>query len=280
MKNLKTVLYLVVIAVVSLFMTLNVSAAETVKIRVIDELTGADFSYQVKSGQSLNELKEQSFASKLKEVIDNVDDNYITFINVSTGKEIDLNEKIYSDLTIKAVSKSDTVDITIANTGNTFKNLEAGITINKLKDLSYGSQVKNLINDKDKEFAMFINVKTGEEIDLDEPIYVNMTIKAIYYITVNIDKVNHKVLENTKLADLYQYAAKKDGYEFVGFVDAEGNTATDADVVDKAIFTSTYKKIEQEEVPNTYDKGLTYISVALISLLGMSYCYKFIKRFN
>ena len=279
MNSLKTVLYLVVIAVASLFMTLNVSAAETVKIRVIDELTEADFSYQVKSGQSLNEIKEQSFASKLKSVIDNEDGNYITFINVATGNAVDLNEKIYSDLTIKAISKSDKINITIANTGNTFKNLTAGITINQLKDLSYGSQVGKLINDKNKEFAMFINVKTGEEIELDEPIYVDMTIKAIYYITVTIDNEPHKVLENTKIEDLYQYAAKKEGYEFTGFVDSEGNVATDADVVDKAILTSTYKKIEQEEIPNTGDSSLMYLGVSLISLLGISYCYGQIKKF-
>lgn len=280
MKNLKAVLYLLVITVVSLIMTLNVSADETVKIRVIDESTQVDFSYQVKAGQTLNEIKEQSYASKLKSVIDDPDDKYFTFINVATGKAVDFNEKIFSDLTIKAISKTDKVTIKIANTGNTFKNLDAGITINTLKDLSYGSQVKNLIEAKNKEFAKFIDVATGEEIGLDEPIYVDLTIKAVYYITVNIDKVDHKVLDTSKLEDLYQYAAKKEGYEFTGFVDVEGNPATDADVVDKAILTSTYKQIEAEEVPDTYDSLLVYVSLSAISLFAMAYICNQIKKFS
>ena len=94
MKNLNTLLYLVVIGFICVFMTLNVNAAETIKIRVVDESTNADFSYQVKSGQSLNELKEQKFASALKAVIDNADHKYLTFINMATGKAVDLNEKL------------------------------------------------------------------------------------------------------------------------------------------------------------------------------------------
>ena len=197
---------------------------------------------------------------------------------MATGKAVDLNEKLYSNISIKAISTEDKITLTIANTGNTFKNIEAGITINKFKDLSYGSQVKKLINDDKKEFAKFINEKTGNEIGLDEPIYVDTTIRALYYITVTIDGTAHKILENTKLADLYQYAAPKEGYEFTGFVDAEGKEATDASVVDKAVLTSTYKKIDVAENPQTSDNILVYTTIALISLSTMLFVVKTIKE--
>ncbi len=278
MKNLNTLLYLVVIGFICVFMTLNVNAAETIKIRVVDESTNADFSYQVKSGQSLNELKEQKFASALKAVIDNADHKYLTFINMATGKAVDLNEKLYSNITIKAIGSEDKITLTIANTGNSFKNIDAGITINKFKTLSYGKQVSDLINDEDKEFAKFINTKTGANMGLDEPIYVDTTIRAIYYINVTIDGTVHKIFDNTKLIELYQYAAKKDGYEFVGFKDESGEMATDESIVDGAILTSTYKKIDDVENPKTLDDIAFYGVLGVVSLALMLYGFKNIKE--
>ncbi len=272
MKNLK-VMFLALITVVSFFFTVNASALETIKVRVVDDLTNADFSYLIEPGLSLNELKEKKFASKLKTVIDNPEHKYRTFINLQTGKAVDFNEKLYSDITIKAISAEDTITITIANTGNSFSSLDAGITINDLKALPYGSQVENLINDENKKFAMFIDEKTKEEIKLDEPIYVNTTIRAIYYITVTIDGVDHEVLETARLEDLYQFAAKKEGYQFAGFVDEKGNPATDASVVDKAVLTSTYTLMNVEN-PQTSDFIFGYFGLALISFLTILYVYK------
>lgn len=277
MKSFKTLLCLIVVAVIGMAMTLNVRAAETIKIRVVDELTNADFTYQVEAGQSLNELKEQKFATKLKSVIDNADHKYLTFINVATGKAVDLNQKLYSNITIKAIGAEDKITLTIANTGNSFKNLDAGITINQLKDLSYGGQVKKLINDDTKEFAKFINNKTGAEIGLDEHIYTDTTIRAVYYITVTIDGKDHKVLDTSKLADLYQFAAKKEGYEFVGFVDKDGKAATDASVVDKAVLTSTYKKVNN---PNTIDNILGYGCLVIVGATAMIMAIKAFKKVN
>ncbi len=272
MKNIKNLMCLIIVAVVSVVMTLNVSAADKIKIRIVDESTKADFSYQVDPGISLNELKEKGFASKLKSVIDDSGEKYLTFINMATGKSVDLNEKLYSNISIKAIGAKDTIKITIENTGNSFTSVQAGITINQLKEKSYASQVKKLIETDEKSFAKFINVKTGEDIGLNDPLYVDTTIKALYYITVTIDGVDHKVLETTKLEDLYQFAQKKEGYEFTGFVDANGKPATDASVVDKAILKSTYKQIEKAETnPETSDNILRYLGLELLSITTSLY---------
>ena len=117
------------------------------------------------------------------------------------------------------------------------------------------------------------------------------------FITLTIDgKQYDKIPEDTKLADLYQYAAKKDGYEFVAFTDEEGNAVTDASVVDGAKFVSTYKEAPVEATtetttvatqtngtgvanPQTLDNVLTYVILTLVSVMTITFCgYKIVRK--
>ncbi len=283
MKGLKAVLCLVVAAVVSMVMAVTVNAAEKINVRVIDTQNNTDFSYVIEAGMTLNELKEESYASALKKVIDDTTHTtYLALIDVATGREVDLDEKLTADITIKAISEADTIKITVANTGNSFTGITAGMTIKNFAKQSYASQVAGLMTD---DFAMFVDAKTGEEIDLDEPLYVDTTIKAIYYITVTIDDTEHKVLETATLEDLYEFVEEKEGYEFTGLVDEEGNAVTDDDVVDKAVFKTTYKSLVSEvtpdptpEAPNTLDNIMAYVVVGLTSTFGLLALGYSIKR--
>ena len=153
-----------------------------------------------------------------------------------------------------------------------------GTTLKSLIENPYMQSVEAIkkINGvmNNEKFAKFINVETGEEFKVSDSIDANITVKAAYYISLTIDgKKYDKILENAKLADLYEYATEKDGYEFVGFTNDDGTMATDEDVVEGAKFISSYKKIEEKTSannvvnPETSDNINLYFTIGIISIV-------------
>lgn len=145
--------------------------------------------------------------------------------------------------------------------------------------------IKNVIGNE--KFAKFINVLNGEEFKVSDAIDEDITISAVYYISLTIDgKQYDKLLETTKIADLYKYVTAKDGYEFVGFIKSDGTAATDDDVKDGAEFISSYKKIDSSTSsnngsnnisnPNTLDNVSLYFTIGIIGIIVIGLSLKYL----
>ena len=121
-------------------------------------------------------------------------------------------------------------------------------TLKEILDNKYYANVEEVksINEviNNEKFAKFINTETGEDYNTADTIDSDITVKAVYYISITIDgKKYDDILDNSKLADLYELVPEKEGYKFTGLVKEDGKAATDADVVDNAVFKATYRSL-------------------------------------
>ena len=212
-----------------------------------------------------------------------------TTIKVSGMKSVNLSQLAGKSASVKIadefkfVLKNNGEDVTLS--------IPRGTTLKSLLENPYMQSVEAVknINDvmKKENFAKFINVETGEEFNVGDSIDADITVKAVYYISLTIDgKKYDKILENAKIVDLYKYATIKDGYEFVGFIKDDGTMATDDDVREGAKFISSYKKIDSSTSsnngsnnianPNTLDNVSLYFTIGIISIIVIGLSSKYL----
>ena len=147
------------------------------------------------------------------------------------------------------VEIEDLFNFTLENNGEKVNlSIPRWTTLKEILDNKYYGYLEEVksINEviNNEKFAKFINTETGEDYNTADTIDSDITVKAVYYISLTIDgKEYDDILDNSKLADLYELVPEKEGYKFTGLVKEDGKAATDADVVDNAVFKATYRSL-------------------------------------